>query len=82
MARVLVLHGPNLNLLGEREEEIYGWLTLEQINRELQQQGQAEGVDVAAFQSNHEGELIDQIHDARGSPPENFEDVLSKDTVI
>jgi 3-dehydroquinate dehydratase-2 len=67
MARVLVLHGPNLNLMGEREEEIYGWLTLEQINRELQQQGQAEGVDVAAFQSNHEGELIDQIHEARGN---------------
>lgn len=67
MARVLVLHGPNLNLLGEREEEIYGWMTLEQINYSLQQQGEAEGVGVVAFQSNHEGELIDQIHNARGN---------------
>ena len=62
-----MLHGPNLNLLGEREEEIYGWMTLEQLNSELQQQGEAEGVDVVAFQTNHEGELIDQIHDARGN---------------
>jgi 3-dehydroquinate dehydratase-2 len=67
LARVLVLHGPNLNLLGEREEEIYGWMTLEQINYSLQQQGEAEGVGVVAFQSNHEGELIDQIHNARGN---------------
>ncbi|MGB4503966.1 MAG: type II 3-dehydroquinate dehydratase [Syntrophaceticus sp.] len=67
MARVLVLHGPNLNLLGEREEEIYGWTTLEQINRDLQQHGETEGVEVVAFQSNHEGELINQIHNARGN---------------
>ena len=63
----MVLHGPNLNLLGEREEEIYGSMTLEQINNSLQQQGKAEGVGVLAFQSNHEGELINQIHNARGN---------------
>ena len=67
MARVLVLHGPNLNLLGEREQEIYGRKTLEQINKDLKEQGKAAGVEVVAFQSNHEGELIDKIHKARGN---------------
>lgn len=67
MARVLVLHGPNLDLLGEREEELYGRKTLEQINRDLMEQGKAAGVEVVAFQSNHEGDLIDRIHQARGS---------------
>jgi len=54
LARVLVLHGPNLNLLGEREQEIYGSKTLEQINSDLREQGKAAGVEVVAFQSNHE----------------------------
>ncbi len=72
MGRVLILHGPNLNLLGEREEEVYGWLTLEQINRDLIEQGKAEGVEIATFQSNHEGEIIDKIHEAR----ENFDVIL------
>lgn len=67
MAKVLVLHGPNLNLLGGREEEIYGWMTLEQIDYNLQRQGEAEGVEVTTFQSNYEGALIDQIHNARGN---------------
>jgi len=67
LARVLVLHGPNLNLLGEREEEIYGRTTLEQINGDLQRQGEDEGVEVVALQTNHEGEMIDQIHRARGN---------------
>lgn len=62
-----MLHGPNLDLLGEREEELYGRKTLEQINRDLMEQGKAAGVEVVAFQSNHEGDLIDRIHQARGS---------------
>lgn len=66
MGRVLVLHGPNLNLLGEREEGIYGKTTLEEINRRLVQQGKDAGVEVVTRQSNHEGELIDEIHAARG----------------
>jgi len=66
MARVLVLHGPNLNLLGDREEEIYGRATLADINRELARQGEAAGVDLEFYQSNHEGDLIDRIHAAKG----------------
>ncbi|HHW40727.1 MAG TPA: type II 3-dehydroquinate dehydratase [Syntrophomonadaceae bacterium] len=67
MARILVVNGPNLNLLGEREEEIYGKITLAEINRALTRQGEAAGVDVEFYQSNHEGDLIDRIHAARGS---------------
>lgn len=66
MVRILVLHGPNLNLLGEREREIYGDMTLAEINQNLAQQGEAVGVEVDFFQSNHEGELIDKIHAAKG----------------
>lgn len=61
-----MLHGPNLNLLGEREEEVYGWKTLEQINHDLVEQAESTGVEVVTFQSNHEGDLIDRIHQARG----------------
>lgn len=62
---ILVLHGPNLNLLGTREPEVYGATTLEQINSILLQRSTAHGVDLAALQSNHEGELIDRVHAAR-----------------
>ena len=61
---VLVLHGPNLNLLGTREPEVYGSLTLEQVNREIQRYARSRGVRVECRQSNHEGELIDAIQTA------------------
>lgn len=62
---ILVLHGPNLNLLGTREPEIYGRETLEDINRRIAALGEKCGASVAFFQSNHEGGLIDRIHQAR-----------------
>jgi 3-dehydroquinate dehydratase II len=61
---VLILHGPNLNLLGTREPEIYGSVTLEEINRNLSILAQEAGIKLASFQSNAEGELIDHIHRA------------------
>ena len=65
--RILVLHGPNLNLLGKREPEIYGSHTLEDINRTLMSQANLLGITLDCFQSNHEGELIDLIHSALGT---------------
>ena len=62
---LLVVHGPNLNLLGTREPEVYGRDSLADIDARLQQQAQAAGVSLASFQSNHEGGLIDRIHAAR-----------------
>jgi 3-dehydroquinate dehydratase-2 len=64
-ARILVVHGPNLNLLGTREPEHYGRVTLIDINRELARLAEVAGVDLDAFQSNHEGALIERIHAAR-----------------
>ena len=64
---VLVIHGPNLNLLGTREPEIYGATTLEEVNRMLTSLGRSLGVEVAAFQSNHEGEIVDKIQGAIGN---------------
>lgn len=63
---VLVLHGPNLNLLGQREPGIYGRVTLDEINRSLEQEGQTLRVKVDTLQSNHEGVLVDAIHAAQG----------------
>lgn len=66
--RILVLHGPNLNLLGSREPDVYGHATLADINEALKAQGAAAGVPVDCFQSNHEGDLIDRI---QAAPAEN-----------
>ena len=62
---ILVLHGPNLNLLGTREPTVYGSVTLEQINAELVKLGAEADVDVQTFQSNHEGALVDRVQAAR-----------------
>jgi 3-dehydroquinate dehydratase-2 len=64
MKRVLVIHGPNLNRLGQREPEIYGYDTLAAIDTELVQAGAKRGVTVETFQSNHEGALVDRIQQA------------------
>ena len=63
--KILVLHGPNLNLLGAREPGVYGSLTMEDINTRLIELGKALGAEVTCRQSNHEGVLIDALHDAR-----------------
>lgn len=65
MRSILVLHGPNLNLLGSREPDIYGKLDLEELNRRLVDEGQTLGLAVRTFQSNSEGALIDALHEAR-----------------
>ena len=65
MASILVLHGPNLNLLGTREPETYGHTTLEQINNDLRDQATAAGHHLQWLQSNAEYELVERIHSAR-----------------
>ena len=63
--RILVLHGPNLNLLGTREPAVYGRETLADINRRLAAQAEAAGVELTAVQSNHEGVLVDRVQAAK-----------------
>ncbi len=64
--RVLVIHGPNLNLLGEREPAVYGTATLEEIDRALRELAEHLGVEVGCVQHNGEGEIIETLHGARG----------------
>ncbi|MEO8747966.1 MAG: type II 3-dehydroquinate dehydratase [Rhodanobacter sp.] len=65
MANILILHGPNLNLLGTREPSVYGADTLEQINERLRAQGETGGHQVTCYQSNAEHELVDRVQQAR-----------------
>lgn len=63
--KLLILHGPNLNLLGTREPDVYGSMTLDDINSKLIELGRELGAEVTCLQSNHEGALIDALHEAR-----------------
>ena len=63
--KILILHGPNLNLLGTREPEVYGSMSLDDINNKVIELGKELGVEIKCLQSNHEGALIDALHDAR-----------------
>lgn len=65
--RVLVLNGPNLNLLGTRKPEIYGTTTLADIEQQMRQRAEQLGIEMDFMQSNHEGSLIDAIHNAKGN---------------
>ena len=66
MKKILVIHGPNLDLLGQREPGVYGKATLKQINGELSKIAKAEEIALETFQSNHEGEIVEKIGKAKG----------------
>jgi len=72
MKKILIMHGPNLNLLGEREPSIYGNTDFESLNQHLIDYAEKLGMKAEIFQSNHEGALIDQIHEAR----KNFDGIV------
>lgn len=65
MKRILVIHGPNINLLGEREPGIYGKISFENLNKMIIGTAEELGIECEIFQSNHEGEIIDKLHESR-----------------
>ncbi|MFC1624280.1 type II 3-dehydroquinate dehydratase [Candidatus Omnitrophota bacterium] len=65
MTKILVIHGPNLNLLGKREPDIYGKITIDEINKRLKNLAKKKGIKLDVFQSNHEGEIVDKIGKAK-----------------
>ncbi len=67
MKKIIIINGPNLNLLGKREEDIYGSKSLEKIMKELEIFSKEKGVDLSYFQSNHEGRIVDKIHEVIGN---------------
>lgn len=66
MKRILVIHGPNLNLLGKREPDVYGSVTIDQINGDLKKLAEERGISLDILQSNHEGEIVEMIGKANG----------------
>lgn len=64
--KILLVNGPNLNLLGKRDREIYGEKSMEEIEKELRKRAEKMGIELETFQSNHEGEIIDRIQDWKG----------------
>ncbi|MCM1314956.1 MAG: type II 3-dehydroquinate dehydratase [Muribaculaceae bacterium] len=72
MKKILVIHGPNLNLLGEREPDVYGDNNIETLNSEIISRAAKNGLECEVFQSNHEGAIIDKLHEAR----KNFDGVI------
>lgn len=67
--RILLINGPNLNLLGKREPHIYGWTTLADVEGQARTQASSLGVELETFQSNHEGTIVDRIQEAAGWGP-------------
>ena len=65
MKKILVIHGPNLNLLGNRQPDVYGNTSLSEVNAKIKKVGEQLGITVETFQSNHEGEIVDAIQEAR-----------------
>jgi 3-dehydroquinate dehydratase-2 len=65
--RILFVNGPNLNVLGKREPEVYGRMTLDEIRSEVERAARREGADVEFYQSNHEGEIVGRLQEARGT---------------
>ena len=64
--KILVIHGPNLDQLGKREPEIYGKSTLNELNQILKKEAEKNNIKLTIFQSNHEGEIVEKIHQAKG----------------
>ncbi len=65
MIKICLIHGPNINLLGMREANIYGTMTFDEVNRSIKEHAKSKGIEIRIFQSNHEGEIVDNIHEAR-----------------